>query len=223
LFYLTPLPGSEDHRRMLAAGEWMDPDINKYDLTHRVTHHPRMSDAEWEDTYRAAWDAFYTPEHIRTILRRAAANPKGKPKTVLGTILWFKLSHSIEGVHPLEGGVFRLKFRRDRRSGLPLENPLVFYPRYLGEIAIKAWRCLSVVRQYYAILKEVMNSPNRWLYMDTAIAPPQTADFEALDLFQATAGGKEALARRQHHEAIHSKLTAPEAAEKEREPQPAGD
>ncbi len=35
-FFLTPLPGSEDHKKMLAKGVWMDPDINKYDLNHRV-------------------------------------------------------------------------------------------------------------------------------------------------------------------------------------------
>ena len=72
-FFLTPLPGSEDHRTLLKKGVWMDPDINKYDLNHRVAHHGKMSDKEWEEAYRAAWDAFYTPEHIRTILRRAAA------------------------------------------------------------------------------------------------------------------------------------------------------
>ena len=55
----------------------MDPDLNKYDLNHRVTHHARMSDAEWEDAYRAAWDAFYTPDHMRTILSGAAAHPTG--------------------------------------------------------------------------------------------------------------------------------------------------
>jgi len=38
-----------------------------------------MSDAEWEDAYRAAWSAFYTPEHVRTILRRSAACKLGRP------------------------------------------------------------------------------------------------------------------------------------------------
>ena len=38
-FFLTPLPGSEDHKRLHAKGVWMDPDINKYDLNHRVSHH----------------------------------------------------------------------------------------------------------------------------------------------------------------------------------------
>ena len=58
----------------------MDPDMNKYDLNHRVSHHPKMSDAEWEEAYQAAWQAFYTPEHIRTILRRAAPIQIGRPK-----------------------------------------------------------------------------------------------------------------------------------------------
>ena len=54
-FFLTPLPGSEDHKTLLKKGVWMDPDINKYDLDHRVAHHPKMTDQEWEDAYRAAW------------------------------------------------------------------------------------------------------------------------------------------------------------------------
>ena len=29
-----------------------------------------------------------------------------------------------EGIHPLEGGILRLKYRRDRRHGMPIENPL---------------------------------------------------------------------------------------------------
>ena len=123
LFFLTPLPGSEDHKILWTEGAWMHPDMNKYDLNHRVTHHSKMLDAEWEEAYRAAWDAFYTPEHIRTILRRAAACRMGRPKSVLAKLLWFKLVSSYEGVHPLEGGAFRLKFRRHRRSGLPREIP----------------------------------------------------------------------------------------------------
>src|ERR1700733_1708602 len=42
-FMLTPLPGSEDHKNLLRQGVWMDPDLNKYDLLHRVSHHPKMS------------------------------------------------------------------------------------------------------------------------------------------------------------------------------------
>ena len=42
-----------------------------------------------------------------------------------------------EGVHPLEGGALRLKFRRDRRSGMTRENPVAFYARYWGGTALK--------------------------------------------------------------------------------------
>ena len=208
LFYLTPLPGSEDHKALWTNGVWMDPDMNKYDLSHRVTHHPKMPDAEWEEAYRAAWDAFYTPEHIRTILRRAAACPVGRPGTTLTTLLWFKLVNKFEGVHPLEGGAFRLKFRRDRRSGLPRENPLVFYPRYFGEIAVKLWRYWTVYRECKAILKEVLAAPDRWTYTDLAIAPPKADEFDALDLYRATAGGEAAIARKDRHDRIRDRAHA---------------
>jgi hypothetical protein len=75
LFMLTPLPGSEDHKVLWQQGTWMDPDLNKYDLNNRVTHHPVMSDEDWDGAYRAAWQSFYGFEHIRTILRRTAAHP----------------------------------------------------------------------------------------------------------------------------------------------------
>ena len=42
-FFLTPLPGSEDHKKLLEKGVWMDPDLNKYDLNHACTGHPLMS------------------------------------------------------------------------------------------------------------------------------------------------------------------------------------
>jgi hypothetical protein len=100
---------------------------------HRVCHHGTMSDAEWEDAYRAAWDSFYSPEHVRTILRRTAACNVGRPGVTLSTILLFRLMPEYEGVHPLEGGIFRLKFRRDRRHGMKRESPFVFYPAYVWE------------------------------------------------------------------------------------------
>lgn len=194
-FMLTPLPGSEDHKKLWEKGVWMDPDLNKYDLNHRVAHHPRMSDAEWEEAYAAAWATYYTPGHIRTILRRAAANPKGRVKTTLTTILWFTLMIRFEGVHPLEGGAFRLRFRRDRRHGMPIEGRLGFYGRYAAEILRKAWGYWGVWREARGILREVMRDPGRLAYRDLATTPPSEAEFESLDLYQATSGGQGALVR----------------------------
>jgi hypothetical protein len=204
LFFLTPLPGSEDHKNLWTQKVWMDADMNSYDLNHRVVHHARMSDAEWEDAYRSAWEAFYTTDHIRTVLRRAAASKLGRPSTTLSTLLWFKLISAYEGVHPLEGGAFRRKSRRDRRSGMPRENPLLFYSRYFAETTVKAWHYLSAYRECKAILDEVKSAPDRWTYSDIAIAPPKEDQFETLDLYHATAGGEAALERKRRSDAIRT-------------------
>jgi Radical SAM superfamily len=205
-FFLTPLPGSEDHKRLTLQGVWMDSDMNKYDLNHRVTRHGTMSDAEWEDAYRAAWATFYTPEHVRTILRRSAACKIGRPKTTLSTILWFYLMLAHEGVHPLEGGAFRLKFRRDRRHGMKRENPLVFYPRYALETLKKIRGYVRIYLQFNGIAKEVLRAPDRWRYSDTAIAPPAEDEFEAMALYHQTTGGEAALARKRRNETILNRV-----------------
>ncbi len=203
-FFLTPLPGSEDHKKLWQQGVWMDPDLNKYDLNHRVSHHSKMSDQEWEEAYRAAWAAYFSPDHVRTILRRVAANKLGLVNSIFSTILWFKLMIPFEGVHPLEGGAFRMKFRKDRRHGLPIESPFVFYPRFMWESARKLRGYWKIYREAKQILNEVKNAPDRWTYSDIAIAPPKADEFEALDLYHATTGGEAALARKRRDEAIRA-------------------
>jgi hypothetical protein len=102
----------------------------------------------------------------------------------------------------------RRKFRRDRRDGLPRDNPALFYPRYLGESVVKMWRYWSVYRQCKSILDEVLAAPNRWTYTDLAIAPPRDDEFEALDLYHATAGGEAAIARMHRDDAIRKSAHA---------------
>jgi len=216
-FFLTPLPGSEDHKVLWQKGTWMDPDLNKYDLTHRVTHHPKMSDREWEEAYYEAWRTYYTPEHIRTILRRTAASEKGLVNSIASSLMWFNTMVRLENVHPLEGGMFRMKFRRDRRSDLPIESPLVFYPRMLKEWLVKARGYWSIYRQIKTTNRQVQAAPDRWTYSDIAIAPLGGNELQSLDLFHATRGGESALERRRRNDAIreHTGHKAPAAAPEE--------
>src|SRR6201987_4843860 len=88
-FFLTPLPGSEDHKTLHMKGVAMDPDLNKYDLDHVTVAHANMCKAEWERAYELAWNTYYSWEHIETVMRRAAAtgNSVGKIKTYA---LYFK-------------------------------------------------------------------------------------------------------------------------------------
>jgi hypothetical protein len=210
-FFLTPLPGSEDHKKMWIDGAWMDGDLNKYDLDHAVARHPKMSQTEWEEAYRAAWDSFYSDDHIRTILKRIAAEPRGRTGTTLSTLLWFRLMAAFEDVHPLEGGALRRKSRRDRRHGMKRRSVLVFYPRYWGETALKAWRYWSLYRRWRAIHKEVVAAPDRLAYRDIAITPPNEGELDTLDLYHATSGGEAALARKRRDDALRDKRMAVEA------------
>lgn len=203
-FFLTPLPGSEDHKTLLERGEWMDPDLNKYDLHHRVTHHPRMSDEDWDETYRAAWAAYYNGAHMETVVRRAAAIPNGKPRAKMRAMLWFSLMFQIENVHPLEGGIFRRKYRRDRRPSLPREGVLPFYVRYGAEIAAKACRYGLMIRKAYGIYRRIEADPTKGSYSDLAITPAQDSELDTLALFTETSGGNAATAKKRKARALAS-------------------
>ncbi|MBI2479899.1 MAG: radical SAM protein, partial [Planctomycetia bacterium] len=64
---LTPLPGSADHKAMLLNGEWMDEDMNKFDLEHVTMNHRNMTAEQWQAIYDRAWYLYYTPQHIETL------------------------------------------------------------------------------------------------------------------------------------------------------------
>src|SRR5581483_2025853 len=183
-FYLTPLPGSEDHRNLLNAGTWMDADINKYDLNHAVTVHPRMSIDEWKQAYRAAWETYYTDEHIETILKRAMATGVS-PGKALFLIVWFKGCIAIEGIHPLEGGFLRLKSRRVRRSELPRESSIIFYPRVWTELIWKQIKWAHLYLRLYRMYAKHRKDPRRAEYMDLAITPVTDDELETREMFQS--------------------------------------
>jgi len=196
-FFLTPLPGSEDHKTLYTKGVAMDPDLNKYDLDHVTVAHSNMSKAEWERAYKLAWDTYFSWEHVETIMRRAAAtgNNVGKIKTYA---LYFKGYHPIEHVHPLEGGALRLKSRHERRPHLPVEPAWLFYPRYFAETAVKAVRWATLVIRLERLARKVKNDPQRLEYMDQALMPVVN-EVENLELYK-TRSSQAFLDQRRHIE-----------------------
>ena len=184
-FYLTPLPGSEDHKKLHESGVAMDADLNKYDLNHDVTGHAIMSREEWRATYRTAWETYYTDEHVETVLRRAIATGTSPGKTMF-FIVWFKGCIAIEGIHPLEGGFFRRKVRRNRRPGFAIESWVIFYPKILLETVRKQSRWISLYTRMRLIYRRVKHDPQRLKYMDLALEPV-TDHEEDRALFQSDA------------------------------------
>ena len=177
-FFLTPLPGSEDHRTLHRKGVPMDPDMNKYDLEHACTAHPIMSKAQWEGVYRDAWARYYTDEHVETVLRRAKACGLSTRK-IVDAMTIFSGSSRIEGVHPLQFGFVRHKVRTQRRHGMRVVNPFVFYPWRAFDFLKVVARWAALFRRYRAIMKRVERDPAARHHLDQALAPSsaEVADF----------------------------------------------
>jgi hypothetical protein len=177
----------------------MDPDMNKYETEHAVTAHPKMSKEEWEAIYRAAWDAYYTPKHLETILRRAGATGASLGP-LPGTLLHFSMFTKWENVHPLQGGIFRFKYRRDRRPGLAREPGWTFYPKQLWDIARKLNAAARTALYLYGVQKRVKNDSLRRSYIDAALTPVSDDDLMTLQLFNQNDAARHAV---QHERKVH--------------------
>src|SRR5436305_14032338 len=110
----------------------MEPEHNAYDVEHVCTAHGKMSKAEWEAIYREAWSLYYTPEHMKTLLRRAVATSVPL-HSLLKLLVWFATTVGLESVHPLQCGVLRLNNPTERQLGLPRVRVWVFWQRFWSE------------------------------------------------------------------------------------------
>lgn len=202
-FMLTPLPGSEDHKKLYLAGVPMEPDLNQYDLVHATTRHATMSDDELRAIYYKAWDLYYSPEHVERVIRRTklwnydADNMRAK-------LFSFYEAIKIENVHPLESGLFRRKYRLDRRPGMPVETIGSFYPRYTWEVLSKHARLVALYWRFRRIQKRVERDPVS--HDDIAMKPVQEDEFDALEIFTVTQAARSAVDRQLHRKA--ARITA---------------
>jgi Radical SAM superfamily len=204
-FCLTPLPGSEDHKKLYLAGAWLDPDLNKYDLEHVTSAHPIMSKADWAGIYQRAWRTYYAPEHMETLMRRTATTRRGLGN-ISFLILWFVNSVMIEHVHPLQGGYFRRKSRRNRRPSFPVESAIRFYPRYACEVVAKHVRLARLFLRLRALERRLMRDPNLREYHDQALTPVADHELDELELFTVSAGAKSAVAKARKEEQARARL-----------------
>src|SRR6202521_2255751 len=173
-FYLTPLPGSEDHKNLFARGVPMDPDMNKYDLEHACTAHPLMSKEQWIEVYHDAWARYYSDEHVERIMRRAIASGINRTKIVDSAIV-FSSAVRIEGVHPLQFGFVRRKVRTHRGHGMPIVNPLLFYPWRAYDFVTVSFKWLRLFRRYKAMMKRIVADPSAETYVDESLRVPPAA------------------------------------------------
>lgn len=192
-FCLTPLPGSEDHQTLWRNDVAMDSDLNRYDVEHVCTAHSKMSKKEWQDIYHEAWLLYYTPEHMKTLLRRAVAT--GVPIGNLAKyLLTFSTTDRLEKVHPLQGGILRLKHPSELRSGLSRESPWLFWPRFCRQTLVKHIILTGAILRLLIWQTVITYSPGAQQYMDKALTPVGDDEAETLDLLTKTTGARAAVA-----------------------------
>ena len=173
----------------------MDADLNKYDVHHRVVHHPRMSDKDsTTGTYRDAWRAYTRPGPIETVARRHGATKGGNPAEPARFMTMFKIMFEAEGIHPLEGGVLRMKLHaaptaatacRSCRSAS--SSPAAASRRELEEDQDLRPPGLAGL----ADRPEGQERPQRLAdYTDLALSRCSIEDLGELALFAETAGGE---------------------------------
>ena len=194
-FMLTPLPGSEDHKKLHLAGLPMERDLNHYDLVHVTTRHATMSDEELRAIYYKAWDLYYSPEHVERVIRRTKLWNYDS-WNMMAKLFSFYEAIKIENVHPLESGVFRRKYRLDRRPGMPLESPLSFYPRHVWEVLSKHVRLAAMRWRFGRILKRVERDTGS--YDDVAMMPVREEEFDELEMFTVTQAARSAVDKQLH-------------------------
>ncbi len=189
---LTPLPGSEDHKKLYEAGVWMDPDLNKYDLETATVEHPKMSREEWQQTYWNAWEWYYTEEHVERMMRRNFTYGIN-PVRILRGVLQVYGAMKYEGVHPQQCGYWRRKDRTLRRPEMPRVPALAFYPAHAWRTLVKYSRFglygLRMARMRY----RVRSDPATKTYSDFAIRPVIDAETETLELFSLNQSSRAAV------------------------------
>jgi hypothetical protein len=192
-FCLTPLPGSEDHQALWKTGAAMDGDLNRYELEHVCTAHPKMNREEWQGIYREAWSLYYTPKHMKTLLSRAAATgvPMG---SLIKLLVNFATTVRLENVHPLQGGILRLKLPSERRPELPHENAWTFWSRFTVETLSKHAVIIGTITRLLLLKLAIARDPAARSYMDRALTPVGDDNDETLDLLTKTTGGRAAVA-----------------------------
>jgi hypothetical protein len=181
-YYLTPLPGSEDHKVLWQKKVWMDPDLNKYDVEHPVTNHPRMTREEWTAAYESVWANYYTPEHMKTIMRRGGATSTVLSRLV-SMLFFYSQLRPFEKVHPIQSGLLRRRYRRDRRPGLPVESAWSFYPKYAFEFIRKQSVLIPALTKLMLVMWSIRRDAARTDYLDQAIRPVAAGETESLEIF----------------------------------------
>ncbi len=146
-FMLTPLPGSQDHLRMVREGVPLDADLNNYDSMHETFRQANLAPGEWQAAYDDAYRTFYGKENIINTLFRTRKKDYWR---MFGTFIWYRYC-ALEGIHPMLTGLVRKKERKERRSIFPRENVFKYAWRRIKDLSWMAKTYASLIFEFQEI------------------------------------------------------------------------
>ena len=117
-------------------------------------------------------------------------------------LLSFHAVPRIENLHPLDGGYFRRKYRRDRRPGMRIESAVAFYPRYFFEIISKHARFARMFVQHWRIVRRVERDSAP--YTDLASTPVRDSEYQEMQIYTATPSAKFAVEKLRRRKGANS-------------------
>jgi len=124
---------------------------------------------------------------MKTLLRRAATT--GVPMRSLATLLFlFATTMQLEYVHPLQGGILRMKHPSELRAGLKRPPAWLFWLRFLGGSTVKYARMVAIYLRVVRWRRAIERDSDAHAYMDQALSPVADDDEDTLDLLTKTAG-----------------------------------
>lgn len=155
--FLTPMPGSKDHLRMVTEGVEIDTDLNKYDLVHATFRHPKMEIAEWEQAHREVTFGLFNPQSVTNALLRS---PRENYTELFWVYAWNRYC-ALEGLHAYMTGFYRLKDRTSRRPVFARESFLQYGLRRLKDAGHGLRRYIGLLLEFEEIwlLTKSRNEP----------------------------------------------------------------
>lgn len=143
-FIRGPIPGSEDWARMVAAGVYIDPDMNIYGSERcATTHELLMSREECEAAYHDAWRQSLKLSRM-IAARKRFTDPDARRELVI-VHLWYWWATRVERIHPMTSGLYRFRPYFDRRPGAPRLS----FVTYFGQ---EIWRHMQYIGYVFAVL-----------------------------------------------------------------------
>ena len=131
---------------------------------------------------------------------------------LVSVLFAFSIAFPIEGLHPLQFGMFRLKYRTDRRPGLPIEPVWAFYPRYVWEILSKHGRMIGEWIDLNRMLKQARAEQKERPYTDLALTAVTENETETLEMFTQSDAARDSVAHvRKIDELTHGKRALADA------------